>query len=109
MRDGGGLWLLVRCTWLRKHTADFAWQLQGVPSLLVLRLARADTMCGSAEPPSAPAQPALLLVQVLASVSARAAALRCRYCTRPRFSGCNDGARHSLVVPGWARKVLVLL
>lgn len=49
-------------------------------------------MCGSAEPPSAPAQPALLLVQVLASVSAHAAALRCRL-VRGRVPGCNDGAR----------------
>jgi hypothetical protein len=37
VRGGGGLGLLVRCTWLRKHTADFAGHLQGAPPLLVLR------------------------------------------------------------------------
>ena len=91
VRSGGALGLLVRCTWLRKHTADFAGHLQGAPPLLILRLARADRLRAPADAHISPTQHALLLVPALASVSANAAAFRCRL-VRARNHGCNAGA-----------------
>ena len=84
MRGSGALGYLVRCTWLRKHTAGFAGHLQGAPPLLVIRLARADRMRAPADAHISPPQHALLLVQVLASVSAHTAAFRRRSCARSR-------------------------
>ena len=91
MRSGGALGL-VRCTWLRKHTAGFAGHIQGAPPLLVFSLARGDRMRAPADDPSAPTQQALLLVQALAIVSAHTAAFRCRL-VRGRNPGVDAGAR----------------
>jgi len=88
---GGALGYLARCTWLRKHTADFAGQLQGAPPLLVLLLARGDRLRAPADAHISPTQHALLLVPALASVSAHTAAFRCRL-VRGHIPGGDAGA-----------------
>jgi hypothetical protein len=95
VRSGGALGLQLRCTSCAYIPLPPPRAAKGAPPLLVPRKAGTTQCAGRL---NLLAHQRNLLVQALASVSAHAAACRCRL-VRGHVPGCNDGAR---VARWWA-------